>query len=617
MNKVHILPSDIISKIAAGEVIERPASVVKELLENSLDAGADSIELHLKDAGKTAITIKDNGSGIGQDDLEKIFLRHATSKIQSAEDLFDIHSLGFRGEALYSVAAIADVTLQSKTIEQDTGWEIHLRGSKQLSLKPGPAPDKGTTIEVKELFFNTPARKKFLKTNTTELNQILNIFIPYSLLHPKIRFLLTHQGKTLLDLAPTEDPVTRIAATLNLNKDNILATQQELSDKNITVDMFLGDINITRSRRDMQFVFINGRPVDNKNISFHMNNVYRLIMPQGTYPFFVVTINMPAEDLDVNIHPAKREVKMKNEQIITSILRHLCENTLMQASAAKQAVDPSSDTSTENSANKPYSIDRALTGTTTKDMPFDTTVPPSIFEPSNTQYSATDKGNSKSAPNRGTAPSDQYAFPQAEYYSMAGETLFQQKQDSLQSKLTNARFVGTFIHKFLFFESTPSLLVIDQHAAAERVTYEKLIQQMNKGSVEVQNLLSPILIKLSAQELVSWEECQENLNQLGLDTTQWNDETIAVHSQPLLLKNVEKAVRALLAGDTIARTDHDTLARRACRSSIMAGDALKPEQAEAIREQLLQCLDPFTCPHGRPTVIEMSESFLDKQFLRT
>jgi len=594
---VHILPPEIVSKIAAGEVIDRPASVIKELIENALDAKTNSIELRLSQAGKTSIFIKDGGLGIDEEDIQNIFQRHATSKIDSMEDLFNIHSLGFRGEALYSIAAVSDVVLRSKTKEQDSGWEIHMRGGEKIDLKPCSLT-AGTEIEVKELFFNTPARRKFLKSNTTEMNQILNTFIPYGLLHPKCRFLLSSQNKTILDLTPADSFKERIAETLNLKEKHLLEAQQSLEDPNIKIHMVLGDINITRSRRDMQFIFINGRPVQNKSISFHMNNVYRLILPQNTFPFFAAYLEMPAQDIDVNIHPTKREVKIKDEQPLCAVLRHMTEHTLMQQGQAKSVTSPrTQDTQDE----KQLAVDMALRQTSTQEENLESSSFPDNFLPT-----------TGSRP-----PTDQYALPQEKFFSFDGEDLFSKKQDNLQGKLKASRFCGSFLNKFLFFEVNRSLLVLDQHAAAERITFEKLIEQMKKGQVEVQNLLSPYILKLSPQDILVWEKAKETLETIGFASTLFDEETIAVHSYPVLLKDPQKAVYDILSGEEVARCDHQELARRACRASIMSGDRLNQQQAEFIKDELLACKDPFTCPHGRPTVVEMTESFLDKQFLRT
>lgn len=590
MSKVHTLPPEIISKIAAGEVIERPASVIKELVENTLDAGADSLEIRLQQAGKTLIRVKDTGTGIAEEDIETIFLRHSTSKIVSLEDLFCIRSLGFRGEALYSISAVADITLRSRTQQQDTGWEIHLRGGEKIDLKP-VAMSVGTDIEVKELFFNTPARRKFLKSNTTEMNRILNIVIPYALLHPKCRFLLSHQDKTILDLSPAENFKTRIAGTLNFEEKDLIEASHDFREQGISVHMVLGDINILRSRRDIQFIFVNNRPVQNKSVSFHMNNIYRLIFPQGSYPFFAVFIDVPAEDVDANIHPTKREVKIRDEQALCAILRQMTENALMTKGGAKQAKDTPATASRDLT-----SISQALSKSRSQDFSFE------------------DKGESPAVTQK--RPTEQYSFPVAEQLTIVGAGALS-KPGGLKEKLTQARYIGSFLDKFLFFEAERSILVVDQHAGQERISFEKLIAQMEKSQVEVQRLLSPYLISMAPQDILAWEEAKDRLSDTGFSTSLFDEETVAVHTYPILIKDAVKAVQDILAGEDTARCDHEALARRACRSSVMAGDRMTKEQAEYQRRELLKCRDPFTCPHGRPTVIELTEDYLDKQFLRT
>lgn len=591
MGKVHLLPENVISKIAAGEVIERPASVVKELMENSLDAGAQSIELTLEEAGKTLITLKDDGEGIAQDDLEKIFHRHATSKIKTGDDLYNIHSLGFRGEALYAVAAISDISLKSKTASQDSAFEVHLRGGKKLGSKPCAFGEHGTVITIKELFFNTPARKKFLKTDTTEMNQILNVFIPYTLFHHDRRFNLTHNGNDLIDTAPAKNRMSRMAEILNLEEKYLLTSQYASLDEEIRVEIVLGDMNIQRRRRDMQYIFVNGRPVENKSISFHLNQIYRLVMPDDSFGCFAVYIDVNPQEVDVNIHPTKREVKLKNERVLCNVLRSLAEETLMKSGQVKEVK-----------------------------LEDETTPAPSNFFHKDVTHS--EKIYSDSGFEEKTEIfSGDYAFPRrdqkpAQFY-IPNTDIFHGGQKSLQKKVENARYIGSFINKFLLFEGEGNLLIVDQHAAAERITYEQLIRQMQKSQLEVQNLLSPVVIKLSPSEMLIYKEVAQTLKLMGMDNNQWDDESIAIHTQPLALKNIETAVRQVLSGEKIEKNDFATMARRACRSSVMAGDRLNPQEAEFLREQLLQCLDPYTCPHGRPTIIEMSEDFLNKQFFRT
>ena len=579
MNRIKVLPQEIISKIAAGEVVERPASVVKELVENSLDAGAYSVRVNLKAAGKSLIRVKDDGAGIPREDIETLFNRHATSKISEADDLFNIHSLGFRGEALYSIAAVSDVLLSSRAANQDCGWETHVRGGEKLGLKPCTMRG-GSEIEVKELFFNTPARKKFLKSNAAELNAIMDIFLPYCLLYPEKAFSLENEGKSLIDLKAAAGSsaglISRASAALNLETVDLIEGNRKSGE--ISLRLLLGDINIRRQRKDLQFVFINSRPVTSRIISFHMNEIYRLLFPAGTYPFFCVFIDMPAADLDVNVHPTKREVKFRDDLKLIGFLRSFAETLLMTRSKAKQLAEP---------------------GTGQRPVPAFPLTP-------------------------GAAQSQPIAEPAAAYTASTEENieLFKlevsgERKDSLKGKLRQARYLENLLKSYLLFETPDSLLLIDQHAAQERITFEKLRNQLRKGKVEVQPLLSPVLIKLVPQELVMWEENKEALAKAGFETTLFDKETLAVHAHPMLVNDPENAVRNLLAGGAVAGLEPEKIAAMACRSSVMFGFAMNPEQAEFQRASLLLCEDPFTCPHGRPTVIEIKEEDLRRQFLRS
>ena len=584
MSNVNILAPDVIAKIAAGEAVDRPASVVKELLENAIDAGATSIEIHLKDAGKELIHIKDNGSGIAHEDLEKIFQRHATSKISAIEDLEKLHSMGFRGEALYSIAAVSDVILASRTSKEE-GWQMHIKGGVRQNLEPASLSQVGTDIKIAELFFNTPARRKFLKNNTSELHQILNIVLPYTLIYPHIRFVLTHAGRTILDLRPAPSPLDRAAAALNLEMNHFLETDQEFVEEQIRVRMILGNINIQRPRRDLQYIFINNRPVESKNLSFNLNDVYKLILPPGVYGAFIVNITLNPANVDVNIHPTKREVRLKDEAKIISMLRRMTEYQLMQKGQAKQFSTGASSALIEGGlpADQMFFAHRQLQGNL------------------NLYQTPKDSSFSSSSLTQNDIPLD---------FKLFGE------DNTLRSKFIRARFVGIFLQKFLLFEVDESLLIVDQHAAQERIMFEKFKNQIESSSVESQPLLTPLLLKLTPQEKIAWEELQENLTAAGIETTQFDDDTIAVQTQPLLLKNIEAVVRTLLAGGDAPRMDKDTLARRACKASIVAGDKIDVTQADYQRKQLLECKDPFICPHGRPTLIEVTQNFLDRQFLR-
>lgn len=597
MSKVQILPSDVIAKIAAGEVIERPSSVVKECMENALDAGAASIEVHLKDAGKQLIHIKDTGSGISNEDLGNLFQRHATSKIKAIDDLQALHSLGFRGEALFSIGSIADVTLTSQTKKNPMGWLLHVRGGERQTMEPAATSGHGTDIKISELFFNTPARRKFLKSNTTEMNQILQTFIPYTLLYPQVHFKLSNNGRVMMEVKPVHSLKERVARSLNLEPKHLLEVDQTFKEDSIRLRMVLGDMNIQRTRRDLQYFFINNRPIDHRSLGFHINDIYKLILPPSAYGCFVIYIDIAPSTIDVNIHPTKREVKIEHEGRLVSLIRNTVEYTLMSQGGMRTIGEP--QRTLELTVNDSVSVSKDH-GIAARQIIYNPRHVQSSFNPARLFERTPPESGSQDVLSRDM---DRH--------------LFNETGHSLREKFSQARYVGSFINKYLIWESGPSLILVDQHAAQERIMFEKFKQQINEGSVEVQNLLTPILVKLTPHEKAAWEESQQSLQDAGLETTAFDDDTVAIQSIPVLVKDPERLLRSLLSGDKAERCDHLTIARRACKASIVTGDKLLPEQAEHQRKQLLLCKDPFVCPHGRPTAIEITDNFLEKQFLRT
>ncbi|MBL8013066.1 MAG: DNA mismatch repair endonuclease MutL [Candidatus Omnitrophica bacterium] len=598
MPKVQILPSDVIAKIAAGEVIERPSSVVKECIENALDAGASSIEVHLKDAGKQLIHIKDTGSGISNEDLGNLFQRHATSKIKAIDDLQALHSLGFRGEALFSIGSIADIVLTSQTKENPLGWLLHVRGGERQTLEPAATSSHGTDIKISELFFNVPARRKFLKSNTTEMNQVLQTFIPYTLLYPNVHFKLTNNGRTMVEVKPVNSLKERVALSLNLESKHLLEVDQTFKDDNIRLRMVLGDINIQRTRRDLQYFFINNRPIDHRSLGFHINDIYKLILPPSVYGCFVIYMEIDPSTIDVNIHPTKREVKIEQEGRLISLIRNTVEYTLMSKGGMRTLFEPQRTLEPTVNDSNSVSADQGIEAQQI------------IYNPGHVQSSL----NPARLFERATP-----LFANQDVFSpeMDKHLFNETPVHSLHEKFSQARHIGSFINKYLLWESGPSLILVDQHAAQERIMFEKFKSQIDEGAVEVQNLLTPIVVKLTPHERIAWEESKQALQQAGLETTAFDDDTVAIQTIPVLIKDAERLLRSLLSGDKAERCDHLTIARRACKASIVTGDRLSPEQAQHQRKQLLMCKDPFICPHGRPTAIEITDNFLEKQFLRS
>jgi len=566
MRNVQILPEEVIKRIAAGEVIERPSSAIKELVENSLDANADEIMIRLKRSGKTLIEIKDNGTGIDSDDLETIFLRHATSKIRNIDDLEMIKSLGFRGEALYSLASISDITLKSKTDLQENGWEINIRANEKKHLKPISC-NKGTTIQIKELFFNTPARRKFLKSDTTEMKNILNILIPYCLTYFNCSFKLINEEKTIIDLEKTDRKLSRIAKIFSLDPKNITFTQAKLNE-NISAAIFLGDINIQRTRKDLQFIMINNRPIKNNSLTFHINQIYQKMLSPNKYPFFCLDLEINSQLIDVNTHPTKKEVRLTNEAEVTSLIRSLTKQALSSSNVKKV---------------------------------------PLIYN---------EKFFERNQPTVNNSIEENYQKITEQEFDIFQKDFSQPLNNEFRKRLENTQYIGIFINKYILFQHDNSLFIIDQHAASERINYEDLLNKANSNSVQRQYLLEPKITNLTYQETIVWEEFKDILQTLGFETTRWDKSSIAIHTHPDSIKNPESLIKDILNGDLKPEPNLEKISRLACRYSLMAGAYLNKEQALILKNNLLKCSEPFTCPHGRPTVIEIEEKFLERQFLR-
>ncbi len=589
MGRVQVLSAETIARIAAGEVVERPASVVKELVENALDAGADRVEVHLREGGRSLIHVKDDGRGVSRDDLAVLFQRHATSKISSSADLEKILSLGFRGEALYSIGAVAEVNIKSRAQGSAEAWECDVRGGAREQPRPAAMAGQGTEIRVKELFFNTPARRKFLKSDAAETEQVLNVLLPYALYYPERHFTLTHNGRTLVDLPPATGVLERAARALNLEAKYLLRGEVARAEEQFALTLVAGDINIQRPRRDLQFLFVNGRPVQSRTLFFHANDIYRLIMPDGVHPAFILFLELAHEEVDVNIHPSKREVRIRPEARVVSLLRAQLEQLLMTRGGAKEVgagLAPEKIIFAPGQRSSlPESVAMPARETTTLSVPVTPPVAEAQLFDGPPPAAVADRG-----------------------------------QDPLKERLRRARFIGTFVNTYHLFEEGEALFVIDQHAAQERILFEKFRAQVAAGKVEVQRLLAPVVVRLTAQERLAFDSFQEKLGFFGFEATLLDEGAIALHTSPALMAGAAaaaRAVQALLGEGGRDRGDVDRLARLACRASVMAGDRMQREEVLNQVKELMACADPFTCPHGRPVFVELRTGFFDRHFLRT
>ena len=555
MGKVNILSENIISKIAAGEVVENPASVLKELLENSIDANSKKIEVIIENSGKKLISVKDDGEGIEPDDIEKIFERYSTSKIKNIEDLYKIRTLGFRGEALYSIGSVSDIILKSKIRSEKTGMEIHVRGGKKLSLKECGMSD-GTVVEVRELFFNTPARRKFLKSDITEFRKLVNVFIPYTISFFDVSFSFVNEGNKFIHVVPSENRILRFCEIFNIEEKFLIYEKNNF--EKFEIQIIFGDVNLKRSQKDMQFIFVNGRPVYNYTISHSINNFYQSFLSTEFFPVFAIFLYLPYEDVDVNIHPTKREVKIKYENEISKEIINF--------------------------------LNMIFKKTNTKVVQIEKRYEPVI------------KKSEKEILRENV---DIFAVEKTD-----------EKETGLIEKLKNSEFIGIFKNKYLIFAYDDSLFFIDQHAAVERINYEKFIEEIESGKINIQQLLTPLIINLNYEEMAIYEKVEKIIEKYGFLTTKWSENKIAIHGYPYLLKDIEFSIRNLLSEENIEKYDREEIAKRACKVSITSGQKLTEQEAKNIIEKLIECKNPFVCPHGRPIVIEITEKFLDIQFLR-
>ena len=558
MTKIALLTQELINQIAAGEVIERPASVVKELIENALDAGATSISISIEDCGLKLISIADNGCGMLEADLKLAVLRHATSKLRTLEDLSAIQTLGFRGEALPSIASVSRLRIASRVAEKQGGYALTIEGGQIISEGPQGLP-VGTTIEVRDLFFNTPARLKFMKTPATEQRAIVDVVSRYALACPGVRFMLEAGGRKLLNIPLEASSAERVQAVLGSNLRGQL-TEFSKQAAGISVHGYLASPEITRPSRAAIYSYVNGRAVRDNQLAAAVIEGYRGQLMSGKYPVALLFIDIDPLEVDVNVHPAKAEVRFSKPSAVFGFI----------VSAVRAALNPQLERSSMLEAEPPRAIYR--------DMAAVTALP--LREPSARTYQA----------------------PQALAPTPAVQTpLFEGRR----SNYAGLELIGCLGASYLLLEDGQALYILDQHAAHERINFERL--KSMDITMAPQQLLTPSLIELSRTEISTALELMPQLEAHGFVLEEFGETTLALRSIPAAL-SADKA-RALvvtlvheLQDGEIRRTNmnEDLLASLACHMSVKAGKALsQPEQLRLLND-LQACGSPQTCPHGRP-----------------
>ncbi len=565
MNRIRLLPEHVANQIAAGEVVERPASVVKELVENSLDADAKHITVTIKAGGRSSIVVADDGWGMSRDDALLALERHATSKITKAEDLACIRSLGFRGEAVPSIAAVSRFTLTTRERGELAGTQIQMAGGKILSVQETGAAE-GTTVEVRNLFFNLPARRKFLRSEQTETAHIEHIVTLCALAHPGVAFKLVVDGRERFNLAPAGKLKDRLR---ELYGNQWVEQLIELPGPEITG--FIGKPGISRADRSQQHVFVNGRPVESKAINYALLEGYHTALMKGRFPVTFLFIEIEPELVDVNIHPAKREVRFRDERAVRQAV----------IEAVRAALEPKGE------SLKPVS---QVGPPRRSDLPV-----------------ATEPWLIDSTPGR-----DREAAPTG-------------PSGDVHTEEGRWRVLGVIGQLYVLIESPEGLVLMDQHAAHERVLFEKMLKDLEADRAPAQKLLLPVTLELDARDAAFLHANLKTLHKLGIGVSEFGERTFLVDALPpyFKLENIQQTFRNIVdelrqTGEQVhaRRLGEDKIATTVCRHAVKAHDPLKGEELRGLLEQLHQCDLPYTCPHGRPTLIQISYAELEKKFGR-
>jgi len=602
--RVRILPEILSNKIAAGEVVERPASVVKELVENAIDAGSDRISVDIGDGGRKLIRVSDNGYGMSHDDALLAIERYATSKIASESDLFDIRSLGFRGEALPSIASISRFTMITRDEASDAGTEIRVEGGKIRAVNPAGAP-RGTMIEVRGLFFNTPARRKFMKTAATEFGHVADTLSCIALSRPEIRFTLTHNDKTVRQWHNVRTPEDRMADVLGASTVRLLYPVQGQAPA-ASLSGWVCDPSVNRATAGKIYTFVNGRFIRDRGIVHAVIDGFSGRLMKGRFPVAVLYLDVPAGEVDVNVHPTKHEVRFaRRRDIYTTV------NTAVSRALADAGIHPGSSPAIDRAWLFP---EAAAQGPAAKDRP-----EPATFS------GAKDHAPEQSARIQETV--QEFSEKPQGFENPAPPPLPQQPSLFGREDLGRAHVIGQFRNSYILCEKDDELLLIDQHAAHERILYEQFRRRAASGSaVSVQRLLVPETVETGFRESAALEAMLPGLKRAGLEIEPFGPNTFAVHAVPdmladkpagpLLLEIAEVADATGYRQKGVERAIDACLLLMACHGAVRANQPLAEKQMKAIVDGLLDCENPSTCPHGRPIRIAWSKGFLDRHFKR-
>jgi DNA mismatch repair protein MutL len=598
---IQALPDQLISQIAAGEVVERPSAVVKELLENALDAGATQITVRLEEGGIKRIAISDNGRGIAHDQLALALARHATSKIASLQDLEQVATLGFRGEALASIASVAQLTLTSRTAEAAHAWQIS--GSQQGAITPASGAT-GTTIDVQDLYFNTPARRKFLKSDQTEFGHCAEVVRRIALARPDVTFSLSHNGKTI-DHWNVSEIAKRSALILGEAFAQARLALDEAAGP-LRLHGFVGLPTASRNRADSQYFYVNGRFVRDKLLTHAVRSAYQDVLHGDRYPSYVLGLDLEPALVDVNVHPAKVEVRFRDSRAVHQFVFHSVSRALAQSAAT--ALEPMPETAASTSG--PLTWRR---------------------EPQQSVFGAQFYASPSSGAGFGVAQS------QASYGALFAQTNPTDAEVTAGSLIASTTpyaedephplgfALGQLHGIYILAQNSKGLMLVDMHAAHERILYEQLKNALDQNALPVQPLLIPVTFHADAVEVGTAEENQATLDALGFDIAALSPTTLAVRAVPALLKNADiqmlardllRDIREFGGSRILIERRNELLATLACHTAVRANRILTLPEMNALLRQMEATERADQCNHGRPTWVQLALADLDKLFLR-
>ncbi|NVM04218.1 MAG: DNA mismatch repair endonuclease MutL [Candidatus Helarchaeota archaeon] len=577
--KIHILDENLRNKIAAGEVIERPASVVKELIENSIDAGATSIVVKITEGGKKLIEIVDDGEGMTKDDAVLSFERYATSKIEDISDLKSLTTFGFRGEALSSIAAVSLLEIITKTEDQDVGIKIGIKAGNIEEINEIGC-NTGTTIFVKNLFFNLPARRKYLKSTETELNHIIDVISKYALIFPSISFNLFHNNKNILFSPKSSEKITNLSYLENI----AYIYGKEIAKEMIPIKFenefqiygFISKPTISKINRDYQAIYVNNRTIRSNLVSRAVEDAYGNLIPKKRHPIVILSILINPEQIDVNIHPTKKEIRFLNEDLIYQSVYDVISQKLQKSKIIPVEKTPKPKKRKLAESKSYFSKAKTLDSLIQSDQVLEKTKARTIITSKKTD------------------------FP-------------------------SMYLIGQFHNTYIATQDDENLYLIDQHAAAERVQYEKIVKNFGKFT-KSQILLKPITFDVPQKEAIFLQNSKnlETLTSFGFDIKHFGGNTFIIRSVPVVFGKIlnQKVITEFLDDLNIGKDEFHSQIQdlifksMACHSSIRAGQALSQKRIEQLINNLKNCDDPFSCPHGRPTIISFNKPFLEKKFKR-